>query len=73
MQNTENWNASHPSNVKQMLSQEYKTNLELVKKIMTEKKTTLLSLRKQDWKNTVETEKVKKYSNWQYHWTKWVN
>ena len=44
-----------------MLTQEVKINVELIKKILTEKKTTLLSFRNQDRKKVkVETEKVNK-------------
>ena len=42
-QNTENQNATNPSITKQMLTQEDKINGELIKKIMTEKKTILPS------------------------------
>ena len=34
----------------QILTQEEKINVEIMKRIMSEKKTTLLSLRNQDWK-----------------------
>ena len=41
-----------------MLTQEYKIKVESIKKIMTEKKTTLKSLRSHDWKKVkIETEK----------------
>ena len=43
-----------------MLTQEDKINLQLRKKIMTEKKTSLLPLRNQDWKNQGKTEKGNK-------------
>ena len=44
-----------------MLTQENKINVELIKKIMNEKKTTLRSLRNQEWKNgKVENENVNK-------------
>ena len=44
-----------------MLIKEVKTNVEFIKKIMSEKKSTLPSFRKQDWKKVkVETEKVNK-------------
>ena len=42
---TENQNSTHPCTIKQMLMQD-KINLELIKKIKTEKKTILPSLRK---------------------------
>ena len=46
---------------KPMLIQEDRINSELVKKFMTEYKTTLLSLRNQDWKKVkVETKKINK-------------
>ena len=61
MQNKENQNTPHPNTTKQMLAQEDKINVELVKKIMTENKITLLSLRNQDYKKVkVENEKVNK-------------
>ena len=44
-----------------MITLEDKINEALMKKMMTEKKTTLPSLRNQDWKNDkVETEKINK-------------
>ena len=43
-QNNENWNIT--------LTQEDKIKIELIKKIMTEKKTALPSLRNQDWKKS---------------------
>ena len=44
-----------------MAMKEDKINIEFVKKIMTEKKTTLPSLRNQDWKKIkIEIEKVNK-------------
>ena len=55
-----------------MLTQEDKVNVEIVKKIMSEKKTTLPLLRNQDWtKAKVKTEKGK--TNRQHHWTKRVH
>ena len=57
-ENTENQNPKLPSTPKQMLMQD-KINLELMNKILSEKKTTLPSLRNLDWKNVmIETEKV---------------
>ena len=61
-----------------MITLEDKINEALMKKMMTEKKTTLPSLRNQDWKNDkVETEKSKqifpKYPGVQHHWTKRAN
>ena len=50
MQNNENQNTTYPNTIKQMSTQEDKINVELRKKIMTEKKTTLSSLRSQHWK-----------------------
>ena len=45
-----------------MLTHENKINVELLKKIMTEEKATLPSLRTKDWKNVkVETEKISKF------------
>ena len=46
--NTENRNITEPSTIKQMLTQEVKT--ELIKKIMTEKNSILPSLWNQNWK-----------------------
>ena len=65
-QNNENRNTTHPYTTKQMLTQKGKINVK--KKIMTETRTTLPSLRNQDWKKVkVVTEKVNKllikYSN----------
>ena len=49
----------HTINVKK----EDKINMESIKKLMTEKKTTLPSLKNQDWKkDKVETEKINKLS-----------
>ena len=42
-----------------MLTQEYEINVVLIKKIMTEKKTTLLSLGEPDWKNQDRNRKDK--------------
>ena len=62
-----NWNAKntdkrsivHPSNTKHKLTQEDQMNIELIKKIMTGKKTTSASFRSQDWKKVkVEFKKV---------------
>ena len=59
--NTENKNITKPSITASMLTQEDRKNVELIKKIMREKKTTLPSLRNQDRKNVkVETEKLNK-------------
>ena len=49
-QNTKNRNTSHPRTTKQMLTQDDKINVESIKKIMTEKKTTLPSLMNYYWK-----------------------
>ena len=62
MQNTENRNITNPSTTKLMLTEKDQINAELIKKIMTEKKTTLpsprLEKRSHDWKKVnVETEK----------------
>ena len=46
--NTENQGITQPNTRKEMLTQEDKIKVKLVKKIMTEKKTTLTSLRNQD-------------------------
>ena len=51
-QNTENWNTTHTSITKQILTQKDKINVDLIKNIMTEKKTTLPSLRNQDWEKS---------------------
>ena len=53
-------------------------NIEILKRIMSEKKTTLPSLRNQDWETVkVETEKNKRliytYLNEQHHGIKWTN
>ena len=48
-QNIENQNTKEPSITISILKQEGKKNLELIKKIMTEKKTTLLSFKNQNW------------------------
>ena len=47
-QNTENLNATNSRATKQMLTQEDKINVELIRKIIPEMKTTLPSLRNQD-------------------------
>ena len=49
MQNNENQNTTHPNTTKQMLTQE-KIIVDLIKKIMSEKKTTLPSFRNLDRK-----------------------
>ena len=51
----ENENATLPRNPKETLSQEQKTNLENVKRILNSEKTNLLSLRNIEWK-TLKTE-----------------
>ena len=76
-QNTENRKIKHPSNTKQLWSQKDKINLELARKIMTEK-ITLLSFRNQDWKKKVQvkTGKDKQIITTnpygEHHWTKRV-
>ena len=50
-QNTDNRYATNPSIPNQTLTQD-KIYVELIKKILNEKKTTLSSLRKQDWKKS---------------------
>ena len=50
IQNNKNWNATHRNTTKQMIRQKDKTDAELIKKAMTEKKTTLPSPRNKDWK-----------------------
>ena len=49
-QNTDNRNATNTSSTKLMLTQEDNINLELLKKIITEKKTILPFMRNQDAK-----------------------
>ena len=61
MLNTDNQTTTEPSTTTSILVQEDKTNVELIKKVISEHKTTLPSLRNQDWKKVqVETEKVNK-------------
>ena len=67
-----------PNTSKQMLTWEDKINVEWIKKIMTEKKTTLRSLRNQDRKknqgrNWKDKQIITKYPNRQDHWIKWTN
>ena len=50
IQNSDERKVANPSITKQMFTQEDKINVELIKKIMIEHKTTLLFLRNQDWK-----------------------
>ena len=50
MQSDSNRNSIHQNTTKQTLSQEEKMNVEIMKRIMSEKKTTLTSLRNLDWK-----------------------
>ena len=60
-QNTGNRKAADPSTTKQTLMQEDNINVQLIKKIMAETKTTLPSLRNQNWQRVmVEPEKVNK-------------
>ena len=78
IQNTENQNTTDNSTSKQMLTQENKINAELIKKIMTEKKIGLSSLKNQDWKkvksrNWKGKHIITKYLNKQHHRTKWTN
>ena len=59
--NTENQNITDPSTTKPILTHEDKINLELIKIMMSEKKTILPSLRNQDWKKVkVRTERINK-------------
>ena len=67
-QNCVNWTPTKPSITKQMLTQEEKINTELIKKVMTENKTTLSSKSSQDWKKVKQI--ITKYSNGQYSWKK---
>ena len=49
-------------------------NTEIIKRIMSEKKTILPSLRNQDWKTVkVESEKINKYINKQHQGIKQTN
>ena len=48
--NNINENTTHPNTLKQTLAQEGKFNVEIMKRIMSEKKTALPSLKNQDWK-----------------------
>ena len=78
IQNNENWNTTHPNTTKQTLTQEEKMNIELMKKIITEKKTTLPSLRKQDRKkshgrNRKGWQIITIYPNLQHHGIKWAD
>ena len=58
-QNNCNRNITHPNHTEQWLTQEEKMNIEILKRIMSEKKTTLPSLRNQDGKTArVETYKI---------------
>ena len=77
-QNTEYRNTTNPSTMKQILTHEAKINIELIKKIMTEKKTTLPSIRNQDWKkcqgrNQKGKQIINKYPNRQHYWTEQAN
>ena len=62
MKNTENQNTIDPNTTKKKkITQENRLNFELIKKIMTDKKTTIQSLKNQYWKKfKVETEKLNK-------------
>ena len=56
---SENRNTTHPNNTEQPLTQEQKINLEDLKRIMNEQKTTLPSLRNIEWRTIKrETEKI---------------
>ena len=60
-QNNENRNTTPLNTTKQTLTHEIKIKVDLIKKIMTEKKTALPSLRSQDRKKVkVEIEKINK-------------
>ena len=48
MQSNCNWNTTHPSTMEVTLIQEEKRNVEILKRIISEKKTTLPSHRNQD-------------------------
>ena len=62
MQNNCNQHTINPNTTEQTLTQEDKTNVEIIKRIMSEKKTTLPSLRNQDRKTVkAETEKSTNY------------
>ena len=64
MQKSNDWKDADPSTTKQVLTQEDKIDVELIKKIMAENKTALPSLRNQDWtKVMVEKLKIKKIIN----------
>ena len=61
-----------------LLTQEEKINVEIIKRMMSEKETTLPSLRNQEWKTVkVETEKnkliINTYPNEQHHRIKQIN
>ena len=76
--NTYNWNNTDLSTTKQIVIWEDKINTALVKKIMTEKKTTLPFIRNQDLKRVkVEIEMVNNFfrniQNRQHHWAKRAN
>ena len=56
-------NVTHPNTTEQTLTQEEKMNIEIIKRIISEKKTTLPSLMIEDWKTVkAETEKINKLS-----------
>ena len=46
---TENWNTTHSSTTEQISTQEDKINVALIKKTMSEHKTTLASVRIENW------------------------
>ena len=76
--NDNNQDTSHPNTVEQSLTQEEKMNIDIMKIIMSEKKTELPSLKNQDWKIVkAQTEKnkrlINKYPNEQYHGIKQSN
>ena len=51
IQSYSNWNITH-ANTEQILTQEEKTNVESIKRLMSEKKTSWPSFRNQDWKKS---------------------
>ena len=56
-QNNCNCNTTYPNITQQILTQDDKINVEIIKRIMSKKKNTLPSYRNQDWKTVkVETE-----------------
>ena len=62
MNNNNNYRkTTYPNTMEQTLTLEEKRNIVIIKRIMSEKKTTLPSLRNQDWETVkVETEKINK-------------